>query len=295
MEIRQLRYFITVAEHLNFTAAANELFVAQSVVSQQVAELENQLGVKLFDRNKRSVKLTSTGTLFFEEARDIVNRSDRVIQKFRQANLGLFGSVKLGYLNSAVKLFLPQIVRKFRFEFPHIDVNLEEYNVTGLTKALKNGEVDIAFTVGFKTIPGVTWEKIYSDYLSVVVHAEHHYANKARIDIASLTAESLIVISRQESQEGFDLILNLCANAGYTPKIIRQVSCMEAVLFLVESSIGVSIVPQYLKTNANSNIRFIDIEGENPTFDVVVAWQKDNTNRSVPIFLEKLRNENIVQ
>ncbi|MCL6479021.1 MAG: LysR family transcriptional regulator [Peptococcaceae bacterium] len=295
MEIRRLRYFISVAEHLNFTKAAKQLFVAQSAVSQQIADLESDLGVKLLIRNKRSVKLTSAGVVFLKEAADIINKYDMAIKKARQTNSGVIGSIKIGFLNSAVKSFLPQVVRKFRHEFPNIDLILTQLNLSEIKKALENGELDIGFTLslGLKTIPEVLWKRIYTDYSSVVLHAEHPLAYKASIDIATLAKEPFVVISRQVSPEGFNLVLELCANSGFSPRIVSQPPLMETVLFLVEAGIGVSIVPGFARIYANSNLCFIKIEGVEANYDIVVVWKKTNTNPSIAFFLEKLREENL--
>ena len=114
MEIRQLRYFISVAEHLNFTEAAKQLFVAQPAVSQQIKSLEKEIGIKLFVRDKHSVQLTPAGKVFLNDAIEMLNRFEDVIKKARKAEIGEVGELSIGFLNAPVKNFLPGLVKDFR-------------------------------------------------------------------------------------------------------------------------------------------------------------------------------------
>ena len=293
MEIKHLRYFIAVAENLNFTEAAKQLFIAQSAVSQQIADLERELGVRLFIRNKRSVKLTSAGSVFLKEAVDTIKKAEIAVQKARQADTGLIGNIRMGFLNSAVRRFMPEIIRKFHEKFPSVDLDLQQLTLAGLTAAIKSGGIDVGFTVslGLNKISGVIWEKIYGDYSCIAVCAGHPLANKTTVDIASLAEEKFIVMSRQESPEGFDLILRLCADHGFSPNIVSNPPLMETVLFLVEAGLGVAIVPGSTKAYANPNLRFLEIEGGGGSMDVGMMWQKKNSNPSLPVFLEEMRKE----
>ena len=127
MELRQLRYFIAVAEHLNFTEASKRLFVAQPAVSQQIAGLEKSLGLKLFIRDKHSVKLTPAGRVFLNDAIDLLSRSEEAEKRVKKAASGEVGQLSIGFLNAPVKKFLPHLVKEFRGDFPHIQISLNQY------------------------------------------------------------------------------------------------------------------------------------------------------------------------
>ena len=135
MEIRQLRYFISVAEQLNFTEAAKRLFVAQPSVSQQIASLERSMDVKLFIRDKHSVKLTPAGKVFLNDAIEIVNKSEEALKRAKKAAIGEVGQLSIGFLNAPVKNFLPDLVKEFRRKYRYIQINLNHYQ-TG--KSSKN-------------------------------------------------------------------------------------------------------------------------------------------------------------
>lgn len=293
MEIKQLRSFIAVARLLNFTEASKQLFLAQSAISQHIADLEREIGVKLFVRNKRSVKLTAAGTFFLPEAVETIKRAEMAVQRARQTDSGLIGSVRVGFINSAVRMFLPRVMRKFRQQFPNVEIHLEQLTLAAITTAVRNGDLDLGFTLsmGLNKIPGIVWEKIYTDYTSVVVHSEHPLADKTCINIASLAEEPFIVMSRHEAPEGFDHVLKLYADHGFSPRIVEYPPLMETVLFLVESGSGVAIVPGFAKIYGNSDLRFIDIEGNAGTYDVGMIWRKVNNNPSLPILIEAISKE----
>ena len=295
MEIRQLLYFVKVAERLNFTEASKQVFVAQSAISQQIADLENELRAKLFTRNKRSVKLTPAGNAFLKEAIDIINRCDIAAHVAYQASTGIIGTVNIGFLSSAVRLFLPKVIRKFRQEFPKVDLVLTQLSLNKLQSALEREEIDIGFTVCPELIrtAGIQVEKLYTGYNLVLVQADHPIAGKPSVNIASLANEPFIVMSRQESLELYNLAMNLCTKYGFVPRIVSYPVLMESVIFSVEAGLGISIVPSFAMIYGNSNLCFIEIEGEESSYEVAAVWSKNNLNPCVDYFIETIRNENL--
>ncbi|WP_026478470.1 LysR family transcriptional regulator [Alkaliphilus transvaalensis] len=290
MDIRQLRYFISVAEHLNFTEAAKHLFVAQSAVSQQIADLEKKLGVQLFIRNKRQVKLTNAGAVLLKEARYLVDKSEELIEKTRHADLGIIGDLKIGFLGYTERDFLPQLIRQFRRNYPKIDLHLNQYNHGMLIESLNTEALDIIFTLSFglNNIGGLTKKKVLTEKISIVMHCEHPFANRQCINIKDLANERFIALDKRESPQGFNKTLLMCANSGFTPNIVSEPRLIQTVLLLVDAGIGIAILPKSLQANASPSLRFIDIEGEQAEDELVVAWKKANSNPSIPLFLEEL-------
>ncbi len=290
MDIRQLKYFIAVAEHLNFTEAAKSLFVAQSAVSQQISDLENKLGVQLFIRNKRSVRLTNAGKVLLKEAINLINKSAEVIEKTRQAELGIIGGLSIGFLGYTEKNFLPGLIRQFKKNYPKIDLQLNQFNHGMLIDALSNDELDVVFTLSFglDNIGGLERRKIASEAISVVMHCEHPLASREAISIAELAKERFITLSRHESPQGFNKTLMMCATNGFTPNIITQPRMLSTVLLLVDAGMGIAILPKSLEQNASPSLRFISIEGGQTADELVLAWKKSNSNPAIPLFLEEL-------
>lgn len=288
MDMRQLRYFISVAEHLSFTEASKHLFVAQSAVSQQIAELEKKIGVRLFERNKRSVKLTNAGSVLLEEAILLIKKSEETVNKVRQAELGIIGNLQIGFLGYTERSFLPDMVREFRADYPSVQLGLDQYNHGALIDKLSTGDLDIIFTLSFglENLVGFESMGILDENISVVMHKDHPYANASDFELSELSQEDFIVLSREESPQGFNQTLMICGKNGFSPHIVSQPKLISTVLLLVDSGMGIAILPSSLKYSSSSSLRFKEIKGE--TNKLVAAWKKSNENPSIALFLEKL-------
>lgn len=290
MDIRPFRYFITVAEHLNFTEASKQLYVAQPAVSQQIAYLEKKLGVKLFLRDKHSVQLTDAGSVFLKDARKILKNLDEAIENARQAEAGLIGTINIGLLSAPVRNFLPALVREFRRKYPKVNISFNFYHVGQIIEKLKADEIDIAFTLslGLQSIGGVEYKTLWTQSHCIIMHQDHPLANKKSINIAELAQESFVMLERQESPPGFDLLLAACANHGFYPDVVNQASRIEAVLMMVDAGIGITILPKHLQLYASPTLRFINIEGDDLKVDVLACWKKMNKSQSLSLFLNEL-------
>lgn len=292
MDIRQLCYFISVAENLNFTKAAKQHFIAQTSISQQIMALEQQLGTKLFHRNNRSVQLTAAGKVFYNEAKIIVARSEEAINKTLRAASGFEGTLKIGFLGPNEKWFLPELIRYFRRTYPTIDLTLTQNNMEKLREALEQGLLDVAFnfTLGIDTTSGITWKTIYRDPICIIVYRDHPLASEPRIRLSDLSNESFIAIDRREAPFAFDAMIQECVNSGFSPNIVVQSRSFETILFMVEAEIGIALVPRCFEMYTNKNLRFIELEGENEYVELVVAWLKDNLNPAIPLFIKALED-----
>lgn len=290
MDIRQLRYFIAVAEHLNFTEAAKKLYVAQPAVSQQIAYLEKKIGVKLFHRNKHSVELTNAGSVFLKDAREIVERFASSIEHARQAEAGMVGTINIGLLSVSVRDFLPLVVRLFRSKYPQVKINFSFDNIGQLNHKLLSGEIDIAFTLshGLHNLGGITYQALWPQPYSIILPEDHSLADQSDLSIAQLAQEPFVMLEREESPQGYDYVLSLCAKHGFSPRIVSQASRTDAVLMIVDAGIGISILSHHLMLYASPSLRFIDIQDEEHQVDVVASWKTANENPSVPLFIEEV-------
>ncbi|MBT2654996.1 LysR family transcriptional regulator [Bacillus sp. ISL-18] len=290
MDMRPLRYFISVAEHLNFTEASKQLYVAQPAVSQQIAYLEKKLGVKLFHRTKHSVQLTHAGSVFLKDAREIIRKLDESFINAQQAEEGLIGTINIGLLSVPVRDFLPRLIRKFRRKYPRVNIRLNYYHVGKIIEKLKADELDIAFTLslGLQSIGGLEYKTLWTQPHCLIMHQDHPFANRASVNIAELANESFVMLEREESPPGFDLLLAACANHGFSPNLVNTASHIEAVLMMVDAGIGIAILPKYFQLYASPSLRFINIEGEDYTVDILASWKKVNNNPSRSLFIKEL-------
>ncbi|WP_409304782.1 LysR family transcriptional regulator [Peribacillus sp. SCS-155] len=289
MQLHQLRYFLAVAEHLNFTEAAKHLFVAQSAVSQQIAYLEKQIGVKLFQRNKRSVQLTKAGSVFLQAAVEIVNKAEEAIEKARKAEAGFIGRLKIGFLAAPVRAFLPELIRHFNHKYPNIEIELNHFNLRQLNEEIKDNDLDIMFTIshGLENIGGLEYRTLFSEDCCVFMHKDHPLAKNESVHMADLAMEPFVLRDRQESPQWHDHTLMLCRRHGFYPNIVSQTRRIETVLMFVDAGIGITVFPRYLQMYASPNLRIMDIE-DAEMIDIVVCRKKANLNPCISLFLEEL-------
>ncbi|WP_462409516.1 LysR family transcriptional regulator [Neobacillus sp. Marseille-QA0830] len=292
MDIRQLRYFITVAEHLNFTKAANQLYVAQSAISHQIADLEDQLGVKLFIRNKRSVQLTPAGSVFLKEAIEIVDKTSTAVEKAKQTEAGSIGSLSIGFLTVHVKSFLPGVIKRFRELYPKVELQLNHLPSKMLKEALEQGEVDLAFTLpsGLNRIEEIEIQTVAREPYCIVMHKNHPLANHQKIKLSDLASEPFIIHNRHDSPVGsYDFIVHLCEQSGFTPRIVNQPRFVDTVPVLVEAEMGISILPKSFESISSPSLCFIEMDDvKNNDCELVLAWKKNNLNPSIRAFIHTM-------
>ncbi len=304
MDIRQLKYFVAVAEKLSFTEAAKSLFVAQSAVSQQISELEKKMGIPLFNRNRRSVKLTPAGNVLYCEATGLLKRLDEVKEITMNAHLGYKGHLRIGFIGYGDRAWLPHILRQFQIEYPDVTLEVNRYHQGELIKALNEDTLDIVVTFSFGiTDPNdnvnshskIETHHIYTETLSVVVADDSELAREFRdqpIPLKALASEPFIIQNRHESPQGFDKTLQLCSYNGFSPQILNTPNSVQTVLMLVDSHMGVALLPSSLKDYAGPNLAFLplDMDEKNSQYDIVAAWKTSNVNPSLKHLTDMIRS-----
>jgi DNA-binding transcriptional LysR family regulator len=295
MDVKQLKYFVAVAEKLNFTEAAKSLYVAQSAVSQQIAELERKLGIPLFDRNRRSVKLTPAGHVLYTQATNLLKRFDEVKEVTKNAYLGYQGHLNIGYLGYGDRKWLPNILKEFQTKYPKVIVDINRYNQGEMIKALNEDNLDLVLTLSFG-IPEqnkvghhknkIMTHHIYTESLCAVVAKDSEIAKEwhgRSIPLRELADQPFVVQNRHESPQGFDKTLQICSDNGFSPTIVNSPNSVQTVLVLVESKVGIAILPGSLEEYAGKNLSFIPIEMDKIHNDneIVAAWKMTNDNPSL--------------
>lgn len=290
MDIKQLRYFLATAQYLNFTEAAKHLFIAQPALSRQIADLENYIGIPLFIRNKRGLQLTTAGMELLSEAREIVSKSEEALRKVKLAASGIVGSLKIGYLGTSEKRFLPNLIRAFRKRNPHVWLSVSRANWGILNYALNTGELDVVFTLttGLENIPDLCWEKVYTEYSALVVSYDHPLANEKKVNMTDLAKEMFVLLDRTESPQLFDYIIKMCANSDFYPNIITQPH-IDTVLLMVEAGLRITILSRHGKEYASPALRYIAINNSDTTVNLVMVWKANNSNPCIPLFRSELK------
>lgn len=289
---RQLRYFMELAKCLNFTKAAMNLYIAQPALSQQIADLEKQLGVTLFERNSRSVVLTPVGKILQSACPEILNKLESVKQQVLWAQAGLRGSIKIGYLD-VFQPILPAIVQEFRQLYPDVALEFYSGNLKELKAALENRDVDVGFAwINVRAMPQTnppSYNILWQEDLCIAVCKDHPFATSGGTDYSLLENETFILIDDSTSP-GFQFIAQeVSSEAGLLIKNLKNSKKFGSIIMQVEAGMGVSILPSRMKSFtfcATENIVFIPLKRE--CMDFGIAWYPDSKNATLPLFLELL-------
>ena len=290
MDIQKLNYFIAVAECLSFSEAALRVGISQSGMSQKIAELERQLETQLIIRKKRPLQLTSAGRVLLKESYSLVAKADDAVNKTYQAAKGYVGFLKVGFLGGIERGFLPRAIREFRETYPKIDLSLHQYNWGELNKALVREEIDVGFTMtyGFERFPQLASKDLFTDVVSVAMQRNHSLASENTINLSRLIEEPFVTLDPRTDFLLYDQTIQLCGQSGFAPRKITLCWDIDAVLFNVESGLGVTILPGTVRDVAGHDVRFIEIDHPDRYFNVKVAWNKSTLNPSIAVFVEKL-------
>jgi DNA-binding transcriptional LysR family regulator len=288
MELRHLRYFVAVAEELHFGRAAHRLHLAQPALSQQIKQLEKELGVLLLSRTKRSVALTEPGRAFLAEARRTLDSADQAVRAARRASRGETGTLRVGYVDLATWLGFPTILRQFRHRFPSVDVTLVELHREPQREALVRGDLDVGFFTLSERDHGLAGAPIASEPLVVALPSEHPRAADSRLDLSDLAEDSWVLFPRELRTVYVELILEHCRAAGFVPRIIQEASQLHALVGLVSAGVGVTILPRAMAATPRQGVVYRPLT-DAPILSLHVVWPERNQNPAVVQFVEVAR------
>jgi DNA-binding transcriptional LysR family regulator len=261
MELRHLRYFLAVAEELHFGRAAEKVFIAQPPLSRQIKNLESELGVELFERTKRRVRLTPYGSYLKEEATKVFQQIESIRSHIRLLEKGVEGRIKIGYVGSAMHSVLPSVLSEIKRTLPGIHTSLFELRNLDQIIGLKYGSIDIGFIRTPITVEDVHIAPLFSETLSVILPVNHSLGESKEFRLGDLAGEPFITFCRDCAPGLFDCIIGLCNREGFSPRIVHESSQINSVVRLVESGLGYSIVPTSVKQGYNVRVRFYELDG----------------------------------
>lgn len=292
MDIRQLRYFLAVADNLSFTAAAKSLFITQPSLSQQIAELERVIGVQLFIRDRHSVRLTPAGIALLPQAREMILKSEEAIRIAHEAKSGKTGRLTIGFPAMYETSFLPQLLKTFRASYPNIELIVKLMSLGELDKFIYSNNIDIGFTPIEQPAPDFYWKTIKNDTLCAVVNKDHPLADRTCICFSQVARDPIIFQEPSLSPRGFRNLLRICSTRRFSPNFNGSPN-LGSVLLSLEAGLGVSILPRQIpQAYASSHLALLDIDGEDLSVDMSVAWSKSSANPCIPLFIEELERSN---
>ncbi|MEP7001091.1 MAG: LysR substrate-binding domain-containing protein [bacterium] len=289
MELRHLRYFVAVAEELHFGRAAARSHVAQPALSQQIKQLETELGVVLLARTKRRVALTEPGRLFLVEARRALAQVAMAVDIARRADAGEAGRLRIGYVDSALWGALPAVIGVFRERYPHVALTMLERLPTQQWTGLRLGDLDVSVGPPPPTFADLSTAHVTEERLMVALPSAHPLAAHTSIDLASLADEPWVLVPSRVPSRLRDVVVAACAAEGFTPRVAQEARQLDALVALVSAGLGVTLVPATAERIPRQGVVLRRLRGVDLTFRLVAMWSRGPKSPTVGAFLDVLR------
>ena len=292
MELRQLRYFIAVAELLHFTNAAKRLHIAQPPLSRQIRALERELGIQLFIRNSSKVALTHAGSIFLEEARGVLQRTEQAVRAAREANTGRAGTVRLG-IALGMGETVSRVINRHLRHFPDIEIDVVNMPSGFQSGALATRRIDVGFLRPPIDVTKLMSQPIAKERLSVVLRRQNPLARHRRLSLKQVAEEPLLLIAREISSGVYEKTLELYRTAGLSPRIIptETTPLDEAGAILVDAGKGIYIAVGSHPVHPFFASRLAVVPLSDPAAEVEahVAWRRGEQAKTVLNFVEFTR------
>ncbi len=284
MDINRLNEFIVLATNLNYSKAANELFLTQPALSRHIHDLEEDLGVQLFVRDTHKVRLTPIGEMFFPKAQEILNRYNDAVKMVREEASNISEEINIGFLGAAVQPFLSEFLSEFEVSHPKIRTHLESSHMDPLIRMLNKDEIDICFVtyVDSTHISGLHSETLSTDRLMVVLHPDHPLADRTELSLSDLSDVPFIGFD-DDSPYTNEIHCQLFKKASSNYNVVQKAQNIETAIFYVEMNIGAFIIPSHLRSMAQDLV-VLPLSDESCFIRLNLIWKKDNPNPTIPIF-----------
>lgn len=288
MDLRQLRQFVAVAEELSFRGAALRLHVSQPPLSVAVQRLEASLGVTLMERSRHGVRLTAAGAAFLREAQRTLRQVEVAADVARRAAAGKFGTLSLSFVPSAGLEVVPRLLRKFHSNYPDVKLVLRSATTSRQMEALVNGTTDLAVVVPpLYDAQDFQLETCATQDLVLAVPQYHPLAGRKQVQLASLAAESFIGFTFEEGPGFESVVLAACRESGFIPNFVEMAAQMQTILALVDSGLGVALVPQAMRAVRLEHVAYLQVRrGRVPLrYALQLAYRPSNSNPALHAFM----------
>jgi DNA-binding transcriptional LysR family regulator len=283
-ELRQLRYFVAVAEEGSLTRAAARLHIAQQSLSQQIRTLETQLGATLFERSPRGVELTDVGRVLLREAPPVLARADRAVEAVRSAARGEQGELRVGFLGSVANYFMPPVVRAFRERHPAVRLHAEDMVIAALVAGLREGSLDAGLSRP-PLVDDLESEVLLREPVAAVLPAGHRLADRAGLTLADLAEEPWVLTPRASWPPWHRKYDDDFARAGFQPRVVQRGTTPQGLLALVAAGVGVTRLPLSSRSLRDSGVAFVPLTDQDDAC-VELVWRPDTPNPALPALRE---------
>lgn len=285
LELRTLRLFLVLAEELHFGRAAQRLAISQPPLTKHIQQLEEDLGVQLFDRNRRTVKLTPAGSVLVREARRMLNQLDATVEAVKKAEHGDIGYLRIGFVAAVLYMNIENIVRKFEKDIGEIDLTWEEISTAEQVDALQRDRIDLGFAQIGTPPAELRAHVVHKERLVAALPDDHPAAKRRKIDLFQLADVPFVTIPRDSAPAYFDLVTATCVQAGFSPHIRHYAKHLLSVVSLVGLGRGFALVPATLAKASLPGVALRELNDVSAVAEYSAIWNR--TNQS-PVLLRAL-------
>lgn len=288
VELRHLRYFIAVAEEMNFRRAAEKLNMTQPPLSQQIQQLEAELGFALFHRKGRSISLTDAGAVFLKHVRQLLAELESAIQQSRRVDRGALGSLSIGFVETALYRGLPDVIKRFQSQFPEVELSLKRLTSAEHLNALSTGKIDVGFCrIDPEQLQAPYVSRLFSqEALCAVLPASHALAQQDTLQLADLADERFILFPQHLGAALYKNIVDACRGAGFVPHLVQEATQFTTIVGLVAVGIGVSVLPISVKSLSFPDIHY-QVLPEVEQVSMFMVWYEENQSAVLGNFLSE--------
>lgn len=287
MDLQQVKYFLALADELHFWRTSEKMFITQSALSRHIQAMENELNVKLFDRDNRNVKLTKAGDFLREEYGRLLTEFESVGRHARQIDAGEAGTLSIGHAASITHSTLPDLLSALSEKHPNVTVQMHELDAYEFDQALVDYRIDIAFNRELPLINGLTYRKMFTENFALVVPVGHPLAKKRKIDISKLKDEWFVLPALSGHSEHISHVRDFFRDAGFTPRIRHESALGATLLGLVSKGLGVSLMPFSYSYHSPHGVKFIKVP---LTTSLYAVWRENDENPVLKNFLKIVLN-----
>ncbi|MEU8624708.1 LysR family transcriptional regulator [Streptomyces sp. NPDC048669] len=282
MELRHLSAFVAVAEELHFGRAAKRLQMAQPPLSQQIRKLEKELGVQLFERNTRSVRLTSAGESFLQPVRTVLDDLDIAVRAAKAAGRGEYGRVSIGFAGASSHETLPRLTRAVRAAHPGIELVMTGQTYANVALArVADGSLDLGFVRLPVTQPGVSHRVIDEEELVCALPSDHPLADRDRVSIGVLAEEPFVAFPANTGSTVRDAMVGACEAAGFNPRVVQEAPDSYTILALVAAGVGVTLTVTSVQHIQQNGLVYRPLAGPPIRRQAALAWRADNPSAAL--------------
>lgn len=286
VETRLLKSFIYVAEELHFGRAALRLHIAQPALTRQIKQLEEKLGVKLFERTQRKVILTSAGRQFHSRACQIIADIDHAASEVQRVNAGEAGRLAVGFLHSSTYGITPRLLRHFRDSYPDVELELSEMTIADQVIALQAEKIDVGILRPPISDLRLGTHILCDEPFILAVPSSHPLAQQRRVALERLSEERFILFSQRMSPLFYSRIIAMCEKAGFVPCVTQRATQIHTIMGLVSANMGISIVPSVARNLSMPEVCCLDIVDNPAPVQVALAWRHSDSSPILRTFRE---------